>query len=56
MLPTNQDHLFSKMTGIFAFNSVIHSKYSVFHSQFIKTNQFHNPKDSPWIIDTGASQ
>jgi hypothetical protein len=55
MLPTNQDHLFSKMTGIFAFTSVIHSKYSVFHSQFIKTNQFHNPKDSPWIIDTGAT-
>jgi hypothetical protein len=55
MLPTNQDHLFFKLTGTFAFNSVIHSKYSVFHSKFIKPTYPHNPKNSPWIIDTGAT-
>jgi hypothetical protein len=48
-LPTNQDHLFSKMTGIpFALDV----KHSVFHSSSIPCN----PKpENTWIIDTGAS-
>jgi hypothetical protein len=54
MVPTNQDHLFSKMSGDFSFNSILYSEHC-FHSQFIKTDLIHNPKDSSWIIDTGAS-
>jgi hypothetical protein len=55
MMPTNQDHLFSKMSSDFSLNSIFHSKHSVFHSWFVQTNLVHNPKDSPWIIDTGAT-
>jgi hypothetical protein len=48
-LPTNQDHLFSKMTYIsFAFNA----KNYVFHSTFIPLNLKPN---NPWIIDTRAT-
>jgi len=53
--PTNSDHLFSNMTGNFSFHSILHPKHSVFHSRFKISNFPHNPKDSPWIIDTGAT-
>jgi hypothetical protein len=55
MLPTNQDHLFSNMTSNFSFDLALHSKHSVFHSQFITVDFPHNPKNSPWIIVTGAT-
>jgi len=53
--PTNSDHFFSNMTGNFSFHSILHPKHSVFHSRFKISNFPHNPKDSPWIIDTGAT-
>jgi hypothetical protein len=48
-IPTNQDHIFSKMSGNpFALNA----KHSVFNLTFIPIK----PKpDNPWIIDTGAT-
>lgn len=54
-LPTNQDHIFSKMLGNISQHFVLNVQYFVFHSNYIPNIHKLDPNDSRWIVDTSAT-
>jgi hypothetical protein len=55
----NQDHIFSKMSCNFCNHPALPFQYSEFCSQSIHTSIHdsivHDSNDTPWVIDTGAT-